>query len=93
MENYIVRGNNDKLKYILNKDIVETLKKLEPTGCPFKFYTMFDLLDDIISIHYMSILQPGENISIIEYIKRLQARNEAYSVVYGKFYIDLINKG
>ena len=46
-----------------------------PRGCPFKNYTLFDLLEDWINM-YSWILDKGQKYSISDFVKQIRSRDD-----------------
>jgi hypothetical protein len=71
----------DKIKAILNEYM--------PKGCPFKNYTLYDLLTDMIYSYSWKI---KGKITITEFIKLLQDEGNIYMITYGNDILKLIEE-
>ena len=86
MENYIeYHASGNKLR--LTETAAENLKRHTPSGCPFKSYTMLDLLLDFVRAYDWKI---RENTSVKTFMEQLSAEGYAHARAYGKTMIDLI---
>ncbi len=73
------------------KILVKSAKRLKmyiPRGCPFKNYTLFDLLEDWINM-YSWILDKGQKYSISDFVKQIRSRDEKADI-YGDTVIKLL---
>lgn len=78
MENYII-SNYGKTRLFLSRKAVENLEKNAPKGCPFKGYTLLDLVKDLLAYSW----KVTGKISISDYIRLLQAEGYAHAIMYG----------
>lgn len=85
MKNYII-CNYEKVVLNMDPAAVENLKKCTPAGCPFKNYSMFDLLADLIKM-YSWKMDRGRQYSIANF---LDITNDIKAVIYKATFMDLI---
>lgn len=74
-------------KFTLTKNSVDNLKSFTPKGCPFKDYTLFDLLMDLFNMYSWKIR--GKK-SVSEFITYLQSEGYEKAIVYGDGLIKLL---
>lgn len=85
MENYIIsKYGNTRL--FLSRKAVENLEKYAPKGCPFKGYTLLDLVKDLLTYSW----KVTGKISISDYIRLLQAEGYAHAIMYGNAIIECL---
>ena len=89
MVNLIKREMDGTIICSINEDIKETLSRLVPVGCPFKNYSMFDLLVDWITMYDWIIYGMGE-ISLVDFIEILKKRGYATVLAYGDAIINIL---
>lgn len=75
----------------ISANAAENLSRYRPRGCPFKDYTLLDLLSDFIKMYAWKIYCEGKK-SIEDFIRLLQAENIIHAVVYGDSIIKLIEE-
>lgn len=81
MNNYIENSIRWGASLHITEAAKEKLKCYVPKGCPFKGYTLFDLLCDWIKQYSWKI--PCGEMSIIDFVKMLQAENYEKANAYG----------
>lgn len=86
-KNYILT-TYDTTQWKIEGAAVNRLKMYIPRGCPFKNYTLFDLLKDLIRM-YSWILNRGQKYSLSDFI-RLIKDEDAKANVYGNTIIKLL---
>lgn len=79
MTNYIDCGYSNKNVLHLSKQAEENLRSYAPKGCPFKDYSLLDLLLDLMCYTW----KIKYTISVEKYIRLLQSENYAHAVTYG----------
>ena len=85
MENYIIsKYGNTRL--FLSRKAAESLEKYVPKGCPFKGYTLLDLVKDLLVYSW----KVTGKISISDYIRMLQAEGYAHAIMYGNAIIECL---
>ena len=89
MVNSIKREMDGTIIFSINEDIRETLSRLVPVGCPFKNYSMFDLLVDWVTM-YGWIIYGMEEISLVDFIEILKKRGYATVLAYGGAIINIL---
>ena len=89
MVNSIKREMNGTLICSINEDIRKKLNRLVPIDCPFKNYSMFDLLVDWITMYDWIIYGMGE-ISLVDFIEILKKRGYATVLAYGDAIINIL---
>ena len=89
MVNSIKREMDGTIICSINEDIRETLSRLVPVGCPFKNYSMFDLLVDWITMYDWIIYGMGE-ISLVDFIEILKKRGYVNVLAYGNAIINIL---
>ena len=89
MVNSIKREMDGTIICSINEDIRETLSRLVPVGCPFKNYSMFDLLVDWITMYDWIIYGMGE-ISLVDFIEILKKRGYDMVLAYGNAIINIL---
>lgn len=86
MTNYIDCGYSDRNVLHLSKQTEKNLRSYAPKGCPFKNYSLLDLLLDLMyytwKIRY--------TISVEKYIRLLQAEGYAKAIMYGNAIIECL---
>ena len=88
--NTITRKINSIDASISNK-AAERLSKYVPRGCPFKGYTLLDLLKDLVRM-YGYRLEWYQTMTITEFIRYLMSIEEAHAKVYGEAIIQIIEE-
>ena len=91
MVNSIKRKMDGTIICSINEDIKETLSRLVPVGCPFKNYSMFDLLVDWVTMYDWIIYGMGE-ISLVDFIEILKKRGYATVLAYGNAIINILKE-
>ena len=91
MVNSIKREMNGTIICSINEDIRKKLNRLVPVGCPFKNYSMFDLLVDWITMYDWIIYGMGE-ISLVDFIEILKKRGYATVLAYGNAIINILKE-
>ena len=91
MVNSIKREMDGTIICSINEDIKETLSRLVPVGCPFKNYSMFDLLVDWITMYDWIIYGMGE-ISLVDFIEILKKRGYDTVLAYGNAIINILKE-
>lgn len=89
MVNSIKREMNGTIICSINEDIRKKLNRLVPIGCPFKNYSMFDLLLDWITMYDWIIYGMGE-ISLVDFIEILKKRGYDKVLAYGDVMINIL---
>lgn len=89
MVNSIKREMNGTIICSINEDIRKKLNRLVPIGCPFKNYSMFDLLLDCITMYDWIIYGMGE-ISLVDFIEILKKRGYDKVLAYGDVMINIL---
>lgn len=89
MVNSIKREMNGTIICSINEDIRKKLNRLVPVGCPFKNYSMFDLLVDWITMYDWIIYGMGE-ISLVDFIEILKKRGYDKVLAYGDAIINIL---
>ena len=89
MVNSIKRETNGTIICSINEDIRKTLSRLVPVGCPFKNYSMFDLLVDWITM-YDWIIYGMREISLVDFIEILKKRGYVHVLAYGDVMINIL---
>lgn len=88
MKNYITKQKNGNISVSITTQAMENLMTYRPKGCPFKDYTMLDLLKDWISMYSWQITQ--RNISLVDFIKNINGDGKVS--VYGNSIIELLTE-
>ena len=88
--NTITRKINSIDASISNK-AAERLSEYVPRGCPFKDYTLLDLLKDLVRM-YGYHLEWHQTMTMTEFIRYLIGI-DAHAKVYGEAIIQLIEEG
>ena len=91
MVNSIKREMDGTIICSINEDTKETLGRLVPVGCPFKNYSMFDLLVDWVTMYDWIIYGVGE-ISLVYFIEILKKRGYASVLAYGDAIINILKE-
>lgn len=86
MNNYITKQANGNIFVSITTQAMENLRAYRPKGCPFKDYTMLDLLKDWINMYSWQITQ--RNISLVDFIKNINGDGKIS--VYGDSMIELL---
>lgn len=89
MVNSIKRKIDGTIICSINEDIRKKLSRLVPVGCPFKNYSMFDLLVDWITM-YDWIIYGIKEISLVDFIEILQKRGYDKVLAYGDVIINIL---
>lgn len=89
MVNSIKRKMNGTIICSINEDIRKKLNRLVPIGCPFKNYSMFDLLLDWITM-YDWIIYGMREISLVDFIEILKKRGYDTVLAYGDVMINIL---
>jgi len=89
MVNSIKREMNGTIICSINEDIRKKLSRLVPVGCPFKNYSMFDLLVDWMTMYDWIIYGMGE-ISLVDFIEILKKRGYDTVLAYGNAIINIL---
>lgn len=89
MVNSIKREMDGTIIYSINEDIRKKLNRLVPVGCPFKNYSMFDLLVDWMTMYDWIIYGMGK-ISLVDFIEILKKRGYATVLAYGDAIINIL---
>ena len=89
MMNYIESSIAHGATLHMTRRAAEALKHYEPKNCPFKDYTLFDLVGDLMCYSWRIT---DKIISLADYIRMLQKSNYAHAVVYGDDIIKLIEE-
>ena len=89
--NTITRRINGIDASISNK-AAERLSEYVPRGCPFKGYTLLDLLKDLVCM-YGYHLEWHQTMTITAFIRYLMGIEEAHAKAYGEAIIQLIEEG
>lgn len=87
--NTITRKVNSIDASISNK-VAERLSEYVPRGCPFKDYTLLDLLKDLVRM-YGYHLEWHQTMTMTEFIRYLMGIN-IHAKVYGEAIIQLIEE-
>lgn len=85
MENYII-SKYENTRLFLSRKAAESLEKYAPKGCPFKEYTLLDLVKDLLAYSW----KVTGKISISDYIRLLQAEGYAKAIMYGNAIIECL---
>lgn len=89
LKNYILKtAGMDIAQWQVESTVAKRLKMYVPRGCPFKNYTLLDLLRDLIRM-YSWILDMNRKYSISDFIKKIQDR-DIHAKVYGNAIIKLL---
>ena len=88
--NTITRRINGIDASISNK-AAERLSEYVPRGCPFKDYTLLDLLKDLVRM-YGYRLEWYQTMTMTEFIRYLMGIEEAHAKVYGEAMIQIIEE-
>lgn len=89
MENYIYRKRNNSVKVSVLRKTAEVLMQYIPKGCPFSDYSLWDLLKNLVWENDWQI-EYNKYINIVDFIRMLQADNNAYAVTYGNAIIKIL---
>ena len=84
----ISNGYDDRIKLTIKSDTMERLKQYIPIGCPFKKYTMFDLLTDWIKMYSWQI-EKYVVYSLIDFVKSISG--DAKVEIYRSSMIELLS--
>lgn len=84
MLNYI-KTNYTGDSLILMKSVSEMLNSFTPKGCPYRNYTLLDLLKDMVRMYSWTIT---DDTSVVEFLTQLD--NNAYVIAYGQEIINII---
>ena len=79
MNAYIDYSISKGCRVFMSKQAMENLSQYEPKGCPFKDYTLLDLVKDLMAFSW----KITKSMSLADYIRLLQAENYIYAVAYG----------
>jgi len=88
--NIIERKHFGNYEIKFKNETAKKLKGYKPKGCPFKDYTLFDLVCDWFKTYSWKLLE--RILSIESFIKMLQAENDIKAVIYGDDIINIINE-
>ena len=88
--NIIERKHFGNYEIKFKNETAKKLKGYKPKGCPFKDYTLFDLVCDWFKAYSWKLLE--RILSIESFIKMLQAENDIKAVTYGDDIINIINE-
>ena len=88
MKNYLVISYNGKIHVSIEQKVMENLKSYKPKGCPFKNYSMLNLLKDWVNMYSWQIVQMNKQISLVDFIKNINGDGKV--LLYGKAMIDLL---
>lgn len=88
MENYIIVNYNGDTKVSITNKSAEALKQYKPCGCPFKDYTLMDLLKDFVNM-YGWILDKGKRISLSDFIEACKQK-DIKAETYGNAMVQLL---
>lgn len=91
MVNSIKREMDGTIIYSINEDIKKRLSRLVPVGCPFKNYSILDLLVDWITMYDWIVYGRGE-ISLVDFIEILKKRGYDKALVYGDAIINILKE-
>lgn len=80
------RGNGS---CTLSGKTVEALSQYMPKGCPFKNYTLLDLLKDFVIMHSWKF--PASLMSTSEFVEKC-AKYDIKAEIYGKDMINLLEE-
>lgn len=89
MMNYIENSIAHGVTLHMTRQAAEVLKQYKPKDCPFKDYTLFDLVCDLMDFSWRIT---DKIISLANYIRMLQKENYVHAVVYGDDIIKLIEE-
>lgn len=67
----------------------ENLQSYAPRGCPFKDYTLYDLVSDWLNMYAWKITG---KMSLTDFVRLLQSENYAHAVAYGDAVIKIIEE-
>ncbi len=68
----------------------QALQSYEPKGCPFKNYTLYNLLCDLFDMYSWKIT--SGKVPLVCFIKRLQAEGYDKAIAYGNSMIKIIEE-
>lgn len=80
MKNFVMINYGDRTRGTIQSDIVNTLKRFKPRGCPFKDYTMFDLLTDWVQM-YSWLLDRNREYSLTEFVNTIYSEGKVTTYV------------
>lgn len=89
MTNYIECSISRGATLNITKRAADILRQYTPKGCPFKDYTLLDLMCDLMSYSWKITTK---TMSLTEYIRMLQKENYVHAVAYGDSIIELIEE-
>ncbi len=87
MKNYVMIDHGDRIRGKIQPDIANILKRFKPRGCPFKDYTMFDLLTDWIQM-YSWMLDRNREYSLTEFVNTIHGDGKV--TVYAPAMLELL---
>lgn len=88
MKNFIIVDFIGNVKVSMTQKAIENLKSYKPKGCPFKNYSMLDLLKDWVNMYSWQIIQRNKQISLVDFIKNINGDGKV--LLYSKIMIDLL---
>lgn len=86
MRNYI-KTNYTGDKLILSPAVAEMLNQFTPEGCPFRNYSLLDLLKDMFEMWSWTI---DSDTSVVDFCKKI-SKCDAHMAAYGHDIINIIN--
>lgn len=87
MKNYVMIDYRNRTKGTIQSDIANILKRFEPRGCPFKDYTMLDLLIDWVQM-YSWQLDRNREYSLTEFVNTIHGDGKV--IVYAPAMLELL---
>ena len=88
MENFIIVDFRGSTKISITQKAMRNLKSYRPNGCPFKNYSMLDLLKDWVNMYSWQMVQMNKQISLVDFIKNINGDGKV--LLYGQTMIDLL---
>jgi GTP-dependent phosphoenolpyruvate carboxykinase len=88
MENYIIVTHSERTTVSMSQKAADNLQKYKLKGCPFKNYTMLDLLKDWVSMYSWQI-ERNKKVLLIDFIKEIKTDGKW---IYKKDMIELIKE-
>lgn len=89
--NTISRKISGSLSVTISQQAAERLNSYTPKRCPHSDYTLLNLLKDFIQAYDWKI-ERGQTISLMDFIRLLQAENYAHAIVYGDAMMRIIEE-
>ncbi len=87
MGNYVIIDYSGCIEWNIQPYIVNVLKQFKPRRCPFKDYTMFDLLIDWVRM-YSWQLDRNHKYSLTEFVKKIHGDGKI--IVYSTAMLELL---